>query len=192
MADPMIHPNLLNPANSVLVVVDLQARLSAAMPVEEAQLVSANSCRLLTAAGMLGIPVLVTEQYPRGLGPTSAEILAQLPAASPVYAKTGFSCCAVDEFNQTLESSRRSQVLLIGQEAHVCVLQTALALLQRGYQVYVVEDAVCSRQFAHKTNALQRIQQHGATIINHESVLFEWLGDAGHADFKAISALLRK
>lgn len=89
-----------------------------------------------------------------------------------------------------LENTGRKQVILAGVEAHVCVLQTALELLYKGYPVYVVEDAVCSRKAEHKSYALQRLQQQGATIINYESVLFEWLRDAKHADFKSISALL--
>ena len=90
-----------------------------------------------------------------------------------------------------MAASGRRQVILAGQEAHVCVLQTALELLHHGYRVYVVEDALCSRQAGDKANALWRMRQHGATIICHESVLFEWLKDSRHADFKAISCLLR-
>ena len=190
MLETYSHPNLLSSADSLLVVIDMQAKLSAAMPTDQAQQVSVNIGRLLTSAGVLSIPVLLTEQYPQGLGPTAAEILAHAPISSPIFAKTGFSCCAAADFNQALIESRRSQLILVGQEAHVCVLQTGLELLQRGYQVYIVEDAVCSRQVVHKHNALRRISQHGATIINYESVLFEWLRDARHENFKAISALL--
>ena len=85
----------------------------------------------------------------------------------------------------------RKQIILAGLEAHVCVLQTALELLHNGYQVYVVEDAICSRKAEHKFYALQRMQQQGITITNYESVLFEWLRDASHPDFRSISGLLR-
>lgn len=187
----MTHPNLLDSANSVLVVVDMQSRLTAVMPEKDAAAMTENAIGLLDAANILRVPVLLTEQYPKGLGPTAAEILERLPQTAQVFAKTGFSCCAADGFNRALADCARRQVILLGQEAHVCVLQTALELIQLGYPVYVVEDALCSRQGGHKFYALQRLQQHGATIVCQESVLFEWLRDARHADFKAISSLLR-
>ncbi len=185
------HPNLLDSGHSILVVVDIQGRLSSAMPEQDAAAMIANSIRLLEAAKILDVPVLLTEQYPKGLGSTVSELLKHLPPGARVFEKTGFSCCSADGFNQALVASGRSQVILIGQEAHVCVLQTSLELLHQGYQVYVVEDAVCSRRTEHKFCALRRIQQHGASIVCYESVLFEWLKDAKHPDFKAISSLLR-
>jgi nicotinamidase-related amidase len=187
----MTHPNLLDSGNSVLVVVDMQSRLTQVMPEQEAAAMATNSIRLLEAAKILDVPVLLTEQYPKGLGPTVAEILEHLPQTARVFDKTGFSCCAAEGFNQALATSGRAQVILVGQEAHVCVLQTALELLHHGYRVYAVEDAICSRKVEHKFNALRRMRQHGATIVCYESVLFEWLKDARHADFKTISSLLR-
>ncbi|MGZ4999541.1 MAG: hydrolase [Methylomonas sp.] len=187
----MTHPNLLDSGNSIVVVVDMQGKLLAAMPENDAAVMLKNTRRLLEAARILSVPVLVTEQYPKGLGSTVSEILPHLPATAPVFEKTGFSCCAAEGFDQALAESGRRQVILVGQEAHVCVLQTALDLLHQGFQVYLVEDALCSRLAEHKLNALQRLQQHDATIVCHESVLFEWLKDARHAGFKAISSLLR-
>lgn len=184
------HPTLLSAANSLLIVIDLQAKLSAAMPEAETQLVLANTGSLLEAAELLDIPVLLTQQYPKGLGPTDNTIVNKLPEATQRFDKTGFSCCAANDFCKALEDSGRKQLILVGQEAHVCVLQTALELIFRGYQVQVVEDAVCSRKAEHKFYALQRLQQQGISITNHESVLFEWLRDATHPDFKSISALL--
>jgi nicotinamidase-related amidase len=185
------HQNLLSAEQSIVVVVDIQSRLSANMAEQDADLMHKNVCKLLKAAKLLDIPVLLTEQYPKGLGETVPEIMAELPEGSRVFQKTGFSCCSAEGFNQTLAQSARRQVILVGQEAHVCVLQTALELVYRAYQVYVVEDACCSRHSGHKSVALGRIQQQGATIISYESVLFEWLRDAKHSNFKAISALLR-
>lgn len=185
------HPNLLNADNSLLVIVDMQSRLSAVMPEKDAALMAGNAIRLLIAAKTLGVPVLMTEQYPKGLGPTAAEIIEHLPNEGRIFDKTGFSCCSVEGFNQALAASGRKQVILAGQEAHICVLQTALQLLHLGYQAYVVEDALCSRQAEHKFYALRRMEQQGVTVTGHESVLFEWLKDAKHADFKAISSLLR-
>jgi nicotinamidase-related amidase len=185
------HPALLSAENSLLVVVELQTKLSAAMPEWEAELMSNNAGSLLDAANILNIPVLLTEQYPKGLGSTVISIAEKLPQTTQVFDKTGFSCCAADGFCKALENSGRQQIILAGQEAHVCVLQTALELVHIGYQVYIVEDAVCSRKTEHKFYALQRLQQHGITLANHESVLFEWLRDANHPDFKSISGLLR-
>lgn len=185
------HPNLLDANNSVLLLVDIQTRLSAAMTTAESQQMSLHCERLLQAAALLDVPVIVTEQYPQGLGPTQANLLERLPAAAQVFAKTGFSCCAAEGFNGTLAALGRKQVVLAGQETHVCVLQTALELQHLGYQVHVLADAVCSRRAEHKAFALQRMQQQGVTLTCHESALFEWLRDARHERFKTISSLLR-
>ncbi|MCQ8117786.1 hydrolase [Methylomonas rosea] len=185
------HPNLLDADNSVLLVVDIQGRLSSAMPATDLQQMLTYGQRLLQAAGLLDVPVLLTEQYPQGLGPTQPEISECLPGNALVFSKTGFSCCAADGFNKALADTGRKQVVVIGQEAHVCVLQTALELLSENYQVHVLADAVCSRRVEHKNIALQRMQQQGVTLSCHESVLFEWLRDARHGHFKTISALLR-
>lgn len=185
------HPNLLSASNSLLIVVDLQIKLSAAMPEHDAELMTANARSLVEAAGLLHIPVLLTEQYPKGLGATDASITDLLSKDTLIFDKTGFSCCAAEGFTDTVASTDRKQIILVGQEAHVCVLQTALELLHLGYQVHVVEDAICSRKAEHKFYALQRMQQQGASISNYESVLFEWVKDSTHPGFKSISSLLR-
>lgn len=185
------HPNLLSVKNSLLIVVDLQSKLSAAMPETEAELMTANAGSLVKAAGLLNIPVLLTEQYPKGLGSTDTTITDLLSEDSLIFDKTGFSCCAANGFTDTVASTDRKQIILIGQEAHVCVLQTALELMHLGYQVHIVEDAICSRKAEHKFYALQRMQQQNATITNYESVLFEWVKDSTHPEFKSISGLIR-
>ncbi len=185
------HPNLLSVKNSLLIVVDLQSKLSAAMPEAEAELMTANARSLVEAAGLLNIPVLLTEQYPKGLGATDTAITDILSEDTLIFDKTGFSCCAAEGFTDTVASTDRKQIILVGQEAHVCVLQTALELMHFGYQVHVVEDAMCSRKAEHKFYALQRMQQQGATLTNYESVLFEWVRDSTHPEFKKISGLLR-
>ncbi len=185
------HPYLCNAEDSILIIVDMQDRLSAAMSNDELESVQANSIRLIETAGILNIPILLTEQYPQGLGPTCTELTETLTESTSAFDKTGFSCCSADGFSRKLNDSQRNQVILTGQEAHVCVLQTALELLSMGFQVFVVEDAVISRKTAHKLNALQRMLHHGITITNHESVLFEWLKDASHPGFKKVSGMLR-
>ncbi len=185
------HPNLLSVSNSLLIVVDIQTKLSAAMPEAEAELMTSNAASLVKAAGLLDIPVLLTEQYPKGLGNIDKAITSVLLDYTLIFEKTGFSCCAAEGFTDTVANTDRKQIILVGQEAHVCVLQTALELMHHGYQVHIAEDAICSRKAEHKFYALQRMQQQGATITNYESVLFEWVRDSTHPEFKNISGLLR-
>ncbi|MDP7537081.1 MAG: hydrolase [Methylococcales bacterium] len=184
------HPNLCHSKNSLLLIVDIQTKLLAAMPKLASEEVINKSGRLITAAKSLSVPVWVTEQYPTGLGPTHPEISEQLPVDAPHFEKTSFSCCSVENFLTRLKASGRTKIILAGQEAHVCVLQTALELIAAGLSVYIVEDAVCSRNAEHKFYALNRLSQQNVTITNYESVLFEWLENASHPQFKALMALL--
>lgn len=177
--------------NSLLVVIDVQTRLVSTLPDTDAAQMLKNGASLLKAADTLKIPVIVTEQYPKGLGHTDPQLINQLPKNSSVYDKTGFSCCTADGFVEFIKNSSRKQIILMGMETHVCVLQTAFELLENNYQVYIVEDTTCSRNTDHKYYALQRMQQHGATITCYESVLFEWLQNSNHPDFKTISKLIR-
>jgi nicotinamidase-related amidase len=178
----MMKPSLVRAADSTLVVVDIQERLIAAMAAREAVVRSTGI--LLEAAAMLGIPVIVTEQYPKGLGSTVAEVSAKVPREATRVEKTCFSAGTAVEL-------RRPQVVLAGMEAHVCVLQSAMELTAAGREVFVVADAVCSRTEANCANALARMQNAGIVITNCESVVFEWLRDAQHEHFRAISRLIR-
>lgn len=172
---------------SQLVIVDVQERLAAAMPADAMADVEHNIGILLTAANQLNIPTLHSEQYPKGLGPTLPGLQQQLN--EPVE-KTCFSCTAADDFATRLDP-QRPQVILCGIEAHICVLQTAIGLMEQGYQVFVVEDGVCSRQDSNKRNVLARLRQAGVQVSNTESVLFEWLRDASHPEFRSLSKLIR-
>jgi nicotinamidase-related amidase len=187
----MSSAHLCSPETSRLVIVDLQIRLSAAMPEIDRAAMVQNTDILLQAATALEVPVVCTEQYPRGLGSTVPTIVNRLPKTALRLEKTSFSCGDADGFLNALNFPRRAQVILVGQEAHVCVLQTAFDLTARGYRVFVVEDAVCSRSAAHRRNALSRLRDGGIVITNVESVLFEWLRDAAHPQFKTLSALIR-
>ena len=173
---------LLRASDSTLVIIDIQERLAAVMP-EREPVVRAASI-LLEAASRLYVPVLVSEQYPKGLGPTVPEIAAQLPPEAARIEKTSFSACGALPVS-------RPQVVIAGMEAHVCVLQTALEMCAAGRDVFVVQDAVCSRARANYDNALERLRAAGATITNTESVIFEWLRDASHEHFRALSKLIR-
>lgn len=178
--------------SSALLVIDMQTRLAAAMPEAARIQVLHNSGILIEAAVRLAISIVHTEQYPRGLGPTEPALLDRLQGQARPLEKTSFSCCDATGFDAAIcADASRTQWILCGMEAHVCVLQTALELHARGLEVFVVEDAICSRNAANHANALARLRQAGVIISNTESVLFEWLRDASHPQFKALSALIR-
>jgi nicotinamidase-related amidase len=176
----------LTVANSTLVVVDVQTKLLTKI-VGADELVR-NCAFLLDAAKRLGVAVQATEQYPKGLGPTHADLLARLPR--PLPAKTAFSCAGCPGFLQELRASGRSAVVLVGIEAHVCVSQTAFDLLDAGFTVFLPVDAISSRSSLDRDTALRRLEKAGAIPTTSEAVAFEWTGDAAHAEFKAISKLV--
>lgn len=182
-------PLTLQRETSQLVIVDVQEKLSSVM--EAATLASTikNCGILMQASQLLEIPIICTEQYPKGLGTTLSE-LTQYVDVSQLIAKTCFSCFDSSQFRSRLRVER-PQIVLAGMEAHICVLQTALQLHESGKQVFVVEDAVISRNPVNKTNALLRLRQAGVTVSNTESVVFEWLKVAEGDAFKQISKLVR-
>lgn len=178
--------------NSALLIIDMQIRLAAAMPEASRIQVLHNSGILIEAAAQLAIPILHTEQYPRGLGTTEPALMERLSGKARYLEKTSFSCCDAAGFDAAACADiNRTQWILCGMEAHVCVLQTALELRARGLEVFVVEDAACSRNPANHANAFARLRQAGVIVSNTESVLFEWLRDASHPQFKTLSALIR-
>jgi nicotinamidase-related amidase len=192
MPDQKTAGNLLCSAgNSCLLIVDIQSRLTAAMPGKVLERLKKNTTLLLKAANLLQLPVLATQQYPAGLGPMEADIQAVLPKDYRHFDKTCFSCSDADGFMDALAAVGKRQIIITGIEAHICVLQTAVALHAAGYDVFVVGDAVSSRQRENYENAIQRLQLSGVIICNTESVLLEWLRDAKHEHFKAVSALIR-
>ncbi len=191
MSDFNIDDHLCNADNSYLVLIDIQTRLTSAMPVKVLARLKRNINILLQSAKTLCIPVLSTEQYPEGLGPTEPEIVELLPDNILRFEKTCFSCTGARQFLKHLKEDGRKQVILVGIEAHVCVLQTAIQLIAEGYHVFVVADGICSRQRDNYEASLNRMSRAGVTICNTESVLFEWLRDAKHEHFKKLSHLVR-
>lgn len=178
---PSMRPT---PATSVLAVIDVQERLLAVMP--EADRVVARCARLAEAARILGVPAVLTEQYPKGLGPTPSALAALLP---PATTKMSFSCCGCSGFDAALPAEL-STVVIAGLETHVCVAQTALDLLARGLGVCVVVDAVASRHALDHEIALRRLEGAGAVLTTSEAVLFEWCRSAEHPQFQAIRRLV--
>lgn len=191
MSSNPVSMNLLVRAGlSQLIIVDMQTRLMTAMPDDGSQAAIKNVGILAQASAMLEVPVIITEQYSKGLGNTVPEILALLPVSLKPVEKLTFSCMAEPKFSRQLTRDR-SQVILAGMEAHICVLQTALSLIAANKQVFIAEDAVISRNPANKANAIARMRDVGCIITNTESIVFEWLGKADGDAFKAISKLIR-
>jgi nicotinamidase-related amidase len=176
----------LRTESSILIVIDVQDKLLVKIPTAASMV--RNAAFLLDAAALVGVPVRATEQYPKGLGPTTPELARRLP--QPPAAKTAFSCCGAGTFLEELEMLRRPNVVLVGMETHVCVSQTALDLLQAGLHVYLPVDALASRGAIDHDTALRRLEQAGAIPTTAEAVAFEWIGDSSHAQFKAFSALV--
>lgn len=172
--------------NSVLVVIDIQDKLLAKIPAAAALV--RNAAFLLEVAALLDIPVRATEQYPKGLGPTTAEIARRLP--EPAREKMAFSCCGAGMFLEELTMLARPNVVLVGMETHVCVAQTALDLIAAGLHVFLAVDAVAARSAVDHNTALWRLGHAGAVPTTAEAVAFEWLADSAHPQFKAVSRLV--
>lgn len=172
-------------AHTALVVVDVQARLVPAMA--EFEPVLANLERLIRGCQALERPVVVTEQYPRGLGPTIEPLAVLVPGPYPT--KTSFGCFGCEEFVAAVAPCQ--DLLICGIEAHVCVLQTALQAVAAGHRAFVAADAVTSRALANRDLALDQLRHAGVVVASTETLLFALLGDAAHPRFKAVSALVR-
>lgn len=171
-------------ATSFLLVVDFQSRLMPA--IDDGAAVLANARRLLDAAALFGIPALLTEQNPRGLGPTVPELAAD---GHPVAPKMTFDAVRSPGFLDRIPADR--QVVVAGCEAHVCVLQTVLGLIDAGRRVWVARDAVGARRPESRETGLDRMQRHGAEIVTTEMAVFEWLGSAEHPRFREALKLIR-
>lgn len=184
---------------SILVIIDLQGKLVSM--IHRPELVMAANQRLMRIAELFEVPVVVTEQYPKGLGPTAPELMEVFDGLSvpkKVVAKTSFGCCGEAAFEEALNEVRPGvapgdrQLVIGGIEAHVCVMQTVLATLEAGSRVHLCWEAVSGRGAEYREMALQRMQQAGAQITNHESVGFEWARDKNHPRFKEFSRLLQE
>lgn len=180
---------IANAEKSQLVIIDMQEKLSAAMPQEVVNKVVKRVELLVTASHGLDIPYICTEQYPKGLGKTLPQMQSFLTQAKYVE-KTAFDCTADPIFSRYLVRTR-PQIFLMGMETHICVLQTALSLIGKGKEVFVIEDAIISRNILNKQNALGRLRQAGCIVTNTESVIFEWIKSADHDLFKTLAPLIK-
>lgn len=180
----MKHSALIQRGTSFVLLVDIQTRLAPAID-QGAAIIERNQW-LLEIANELSVPIVVTEQYPQGLGHT-VESLQPAIAQALVLEKTYFSAFAEQEIASKLKSFNRPQVIMTGTEAHVCVLQTALDMQSAGFQVFVVADAVGSRLHSNKDLALQRMRDAGCVVVSSEMVAFEWLHQSVTDEFRHIS-----
>jgi len=181
-------PELMRPADTALLVVDVQEKLMAVEP--EAARIVWNARRLLDAAQILGVRTAATEQYPEKLGPTVAELAKRI--STPIPDKMTFSCGSCSTVFAEWQAAGIHRVLVCGIETHVCVQQTVLDLLAAGYQVNVVADAVGSRHAIDHEIALRRFEASGALLTSTEAAMFELCGTAGTDQFKKISALAKE
>lgn len=169
-------------------IIDIQERLFPHMDQKEEVL--QKSLMLMEGLKILDIPLYITEQYPRGLGPTLRAVSDTL-GVLPAIEKTAFSCCDEPEFIKSLEKLEGNTLIICGIEAHVCVMQTVVDLLEAGYEAVLVEDCVSSRNPEDKRVAIQRMRSEGAVIATCESILFELARKSGTEEFKAISRLVK-
>jgi nicotinamidase-related amidase len=174
---------------SLLLVIDVQDRL---WPhIANRDQVRDRCAILMKGAQLIGVPMVVSEQYPKGLGPTIAALREAQPPAAPLCSKTAFGCLGDAGLAKTIEDSGRRELIVCGIETHVCVLQTTLEALSRGYRAGVAADAVGSRHEDNRLLAIARMREAGAVILSSEMILFEWMRDAAHPAFRAISALVK-
>ena len=175
---------------AVLVVVDVQDILMKKMDQPVAENVVRNIRTLLAFSKKMAIPVLITEQYPKGLGRTVSEIRMEMESILPVE-KVSFSCCGAETFNKQLNQTGRKQVILTGIETHVCVLQTADDLTRKGHEVHAVADAICSRRKLDWKIGLRWMEKKGAMISTTEIIAFQLMKEAGTEEFRGLSKLLK-
>ena len=175
---------------TVLLIIDVQDALMKNMEHDVAKKIIRNIKTLILFAKDLNIPIIYTEQYPKGLGKTIKEIQIELDQLTPIE-KISFSCCGNEFFNERLNGLSKKHIILTGIETHVCVLQTTNDLIEMGFEVHVVADAVCSRKKLDWEVALRWVEKKGAIISTTETIAFQLLKEAGTEEFRRLSRLLK-
>ncbi|NIR50283.1 hydrolase [candidate division KSB1 bacterium] len=184
----MRHPQILNRNQTALLIVDVQTKINAVML--DGETVVESTVKLIKAANTLNLPIFMTEQYPKGLGPSDPKILEALQGMQPIQ-KMSFSCCGSEQLMSRLKEQNIKQIIVTGIEAHVCVQQTALDLLAQDFQVHVPQEATSSRKQLDYQTALERMSRAGVVLTTLESVLFELLEEAGTPEFKEVTRLIK-
>lgn len=180
--------NVLTPENSLLLIIDVQEKLVNAL---DKDIIVKRVTNLAKSARLLDIPVVVTEQYPKGLGKTVETLSAAFAEDVPVFEKVTFNALEADGVLEKIKSYGRKQIVICGIETHICVHQTAAALLREGFEVYVVKDACASRNKYEFKQGIELMESNGAKVTCVEIVLFEWLKTAKNPHFKEIQALIK-
>lgn len=178
----------INKEETLLLIIDIQEKLSSVMKYEDE--VIENTLILLEASKLMDIPVIITEQYPKGIGTTVNKIKEEIDDTVEIFEKTSFTACTEDVV-ASLEKFGRKKIIITGMETHVCVFQTARDLIERGYEVFIARDAVCSRTKENFLNALELMKDMGAVITNTETITFDLLKKAGTPEFKTLSKLIK-
>jgi nicotinamidase-related amidase len=184
-----ISPHLLNPESALLLIVDIQEKFAAALT--EFDRIVDRTGILIQACSKLNVPILVSEQYPKGLGHTAGALKKLLPLNTPIFEKSAFGCGQDPDIYAYLSSLTRKQVMVCGLESHVCINQTVHHLLSHHYQTHLIQDAITSRHPRDHQTAIAKMQQSGAIPSSVEMALFELLGSAQHPCFKQVQALVK-
>ncbi len=184
-----MHNNILDKSKTALVVIDMQEAFRAS--IGDFSVIASRIAKAVEGFQILKVPVVVTEQYPKGLGRTASEILDALPSDFEVIEKTAFSSCGSQAFLDKLENFGARQIVLCGIETHICVSQTAHDLLQKGFEVHLLQDCVASRFEYNKFAAIRKMQMNGVVPSSIEMSLFELMRDSKHEQFKAIQSLIK-
>jgi nicotinamidase-related amidase len=185
----MSHPNTLELTRSALAIIDMQEAFRT--KIDDFDETAGRIAVVTQAAKLLALPIIVTEQYPRGLGHTAKRISEVLPDGFEVIEKTAFSSCGAPQFQSQLEGAQVQQVLVCGIEAHICVNQTVHDLLANGFQVHFLTDCITSRKKRDRNTAFLKMQMGGAIPTSVEMALFELMRDAKHEHFKFIQGLIK-
>ncbi len=183
------HPRTLSRERSALLVIDLQEGYRDKLYEEERTLV--RSLRTIDAAAGLDLPVIVTEQYPKGVGRTRAEVATRLPPGTKLFEKTAFSCYGAEGLPEYLRELGRDQIVVVGIETHVCVNQTAHDFLAEGFAVHLVRDAITARYPLEDETGWRKMVDSGAIPTTSECIIFEWLRDAKSPEFRALRDLVK-
>ena len=185
----MPHPKILDSSKTVLVIVDLQEAFRS--PINDFAQIVSRTATVVRGFQILNLPIIITEQYPKGLGRTAEEVLFSMPPDFEFVEKTAFSSCGSPAFMEKLRATGASQVVLCGLETHVCVNQTAHDLLNENYAVHLLTDCVSSRFTPDREVALKKMQASGVVPSSVEMALFELMTDARHEQFKEIQNLIK-
>lgn len=177
----------LNKDNTVLFIIDIQEKLASVMKHKE-QIIDSTKI-LVAAAKEMALPIIVTEQYPKGIGSTVVDIKETIGDVK-IFEKNSFTAY-IDEVKEALETTGRKKVIITGMETHICVFQTARDLIDNGYEVFIARDAVCSRTKENFLNGLELVKDVGAVISNTESIVFDLLKMSGTPEFKVLSKLIK-